>query len=85
MPFQLSGREDDVVVGAFALAEDDVFDSGLDDLSAQRGQGLALWTEESLGFTPARYRSAPRVWVREQLSRAFSSAWMARQMSYPSP
>lgn len=33
MPFQLSGREDDVVVGAFALAEDDVFDSCLDDLS----------------------------------------------------
>lgn len=29
----MSGREDDVVVGAFALAEDDVFDSCLDDLS----------------------------------------------------
>lgn len=29
----MSGGEDDVVVGAFALAEDDVFDSCLDDLS----------------------------------------------------
>lgn len=42
MPFQLSGREDDVVVGAFALAEDDVFDSGLDDLSGAERAGFGF-------------------------------------------
>ena len=38
----MSGREDDVVVGAFALAEDDVFDSGLDDLSGAERAGFGF-------------------------------------------